>query len=49
MKVILREDTQLQETLNIFEKHTTLDEMYRYAEEITKEKEIKDKEIKDKE
>jgi carboxyl-terminal processing protease len=45
-KVILREDTQLQETLDIFEKYPTLEEMYKYAEETAqkKEEEIEDKE-----
>ena len=33
-KVILEEDTQLQKTIEIFEKHPTLEEMFKYAEEI---------------
>jgi len=44
-KVILREDTQLQETLNIFDKYPTLEEMYKYAQDVERKKkeETKDK------
>ena len=33
-KVIIREDTQLQEALDLFEKFSSLDEMFDYAEEL---------------
>ena len=38
-KIAIKEDTQLQKTLEIFENYTTLDEMFAYAEELKKEKE----------
>ncbi len=37
-KVILKEDTQLQKTMEIFEKYSTLEEMFQYAEDIKKNK-----------
>lgn len=38
-KLNLKEDTQLQKTLEIFEKYPTLIEMYKYAEELKKTEE----------
>ncbi len=38
-KVILEEDTQLQKTMEIFEKYSTLEEMFQYAAEIKNDKE----------
>ncbi len=38
-KIAIKEDTQLQKTLEIFENYATLEEMFAYAEELKKEKE----------
>jgi len=41
-KVILEEDTQLQKTIEIFDKFTTLEDMFEYAEELKQNKKDKD-------
>ncbi len=38
-KIAIKEDTQLQKTLEIFENYATLEEMFAHAEELKKEKE----------
>jgi len=35
-KVLIKEDTQLQKALDIFDKYPTLDEMFKYSEELNK-------------
>ena len=42
-KIAIHEDTQLQETLKIFDKYKTLDKMFFYAEELTALKEKEEK------
>ena len=41
-KIVLEEDTQLQKTMEIFEKYPTLEEMFKYAEDIKHNKKEKD-------
>jgi len=42
-KVILKEDTQLQKTMEIFDKFSTLEKMFEYAEEIKQNKKEEEK------
>ncbi|RLC53533.1 MAG: hypothetical protein DRH89_10560, partial [Candidatus Cloacimonadota bacterium] len=42
-KIVLEEDTQLKETMEIFEKCSTLKEMFKYAEEIKQNKKEEEK------
>jgi hypothetical protein len=41
-KVKLEEDTQLQKTIEIFDKYSTLEDMFEYAEEMKQNKKDKD-------